>query len=48
MQIHYLEAAAQAAVDAGGTLALPPMEIPGHGSCAIYIQGGVQHGLWQR
>ena len=24
-----------------------PMEIPGRGSFAIYIQGGVQLGLWQ-
>lgn len=37
-----------AAVGAGGKIALPPMEIPGHGTCAIYIQGGVEHGLWQR
>ena len=25
----------------------PPLEIPGHGTFAIYIQGGVHHGLWQ-
>ena len=37
-----------AAVGAGGKLAHPPMEIPGHGTFAIYIQGGVHHGLWQR
>lgn len=42
-----IEAAVAAAVDAGGALALPPMEIPGHGTCAIYIQGGIDHGLWQ-
>jgi hypothetical protein len=23
------------------------MEIPGHGKCAIYFHGGIQHGLWQ-
>lgn len=43
-----IESAVAAAVDAGGEVAHPPMEIPGHGTFAIYIQGGVQHGLWQR
>lgn len=35
MKIHYLE------------MALPPMEIPGQGRIAIFIQGGVLHALWQ-
>ena len=43
-----IEAAVAAAVEAGGKVAHPPMEIPGHGTFAIYIQGGVHHGLWQR
>ena len=43
-----IEAATAAAVRAGGELAVPPMEIPGHGTFAIYLQGGVDHGLWQR
>ena len=43
-----IKAAAAVAVQAGGILALPPMEIPGHGTCAIYLQGGNDHGLWQR
>ena len=42
-----IEAAVAAAVAAGGEVAHPPMEIPGHGTFAIYIQGGVNHGLWQ-
>jgi predicted enzyme related to lactoylglutathione lyase len=42
-----IEAAVAAAVEAGGEVAHPPMEIPGHGTFAIYIQGGVHHGLWQ-
>jgi len=42
-----IEAAVAAAVEAGGEVALPPMEIPGHGTFAIYIQGGIHHGLWQ-
>ncbi|MCG6990067.1 MAG: hydroxylase, partial [Gemmatimonadetes bacterium] len=36
-----------AAVEAGAEVAHPPLEIPGHGTFAIYIQGGVHHGLWQ-
>lgn len=42
-----IEAAAAAAVEAGGEIAHPPMELPGHGTFAIYIQGGIHHGLWQ-
>lgn len=40
-------AAVDAAVRAGGVVAVPPMALPGHGTCAIYFQGGVEHGLWQ-
>jgi len=42
-----IEAAVAAAVEAGGEVAHPPLEIPGRGTFAIYIQGGVHHGLWQ-
>ncbi len=42
-----IEAAAAAAVEAGGAIAHPPMEIPGFGKFAIFIQGGIHHGLWQ-
>ncbi len=42
-----IEAAAAAAVEAGGEIAHPPMEIPGHGTFAIFVQGGIHHGLWQ-
>ena len=40
-------AAVAAVVEAGGKVAVPPMEIPGHGTFAIYLQGGNDHGLWQ-
>lgn len=41
-------AAAVAAAEAGGAeIAHPPLEIPGHGTFAIYVEGGVHHGLWQ-
>jgi predicted enzyme related to lactoylglutathione lyase len=31
----------------GALVAHPPLEIPGRGTFAIYIQGDVDHGLWQ-
>lgn len=43
-----IEAAVAAAVKAGGVIAHPPLKIPGHGTFAIYIQGGINHGFWQR
>ena len=43
-----IEAAIAAAVKAGGEVAHPPMEIPGHGTFAIYLQGGIDNGFWQR
>ena len=42
-----IEAAVAAAVHGGGEVAHPPLEIPGHGTFAMYIHGGVHHGLWQ-
>jgi len=42
-----IDAAVAAAEDAGAMIAHPPLEIPGYGTFAIYIVGGVQHGLWQ-
>lgn len=42
-----LEAAVAEVVEAGGEIAVPPMELPGHGTCAIYLLGGNDHGLWQ-
>lgn len=42
-----IEAATRAAVEAGATVAHEPLELPGHGTFAIVIQGGIQHGLWQ-
>ncbi|MCB9857554.1 MAG: hydroxylase [Phycisphaerales bacterium] len=43
-----IKAAIAAAEKAGGQVAVPPMEIPDYGSFAIYLQGGVNHGLWQK
>lgn len=43
-----IEVAVKVATDQGAEIALPPMEIPGGGTFAIYIQGGIQFGLWQK
>ena len=43
-----IKVAVAAAEKAGCTVAHPPMEIPGLGTFAIYLQGGIDHGLWQR
>jgi predicted enzyme related to lactoylglutathione lyase len=43
-----IEAALAAAVKAGSQVAHPPLEIPGYGTFAIYLQGGIHHGLWKR
>jgi uncharacterized protein len=42
-----ISAAVTAVVGAGGQIAMMPTEIPGHGTFAIYLQGGNDHGLWQ-
>lgn len=35
------------AESAGCEIAHPPMGIAGYGKFAIYIRGGIHHGLWQ-
>jgi predicted enzyme related to lactoylglutathione lyase len=42
-----IESAVEAARAAGAEIAVPPTEIPGRGTFAIYFQGDLQHGLWQ-
>ncbi|MEM6470083.1 MAG: hydroxylase [Planctomycetota bacterium] len=42
-----IKASVEAAEKAGGKVAVPPMELPGHGTCAIVIQGGIECGFWQ-
>ncbi|MFG3708041.1 VOC family protein [Micromonospora sp. NPDC047670] len=43
-----IKAAVAAVAEAGGEIAVEPLEIPGRGTFAIYVQGGNDHGLWQR
>ena len=42
-----IEAAVAALAEQGAEIAHEPFELPGKGKFAIYIQGGVNHGLWQ-
>ncbi|MFG0317693.1 MAG: VOC family protein [Planctomycetota bacterium JB042] len=42
-----IAAAVKAAEEAGAVIAHPPFELEGHGTFAIFIQGGIEHGLWQ-
>lgn len=43
-----IETAVKAAEAAGARVAMPPTEIPGQGTFAIYLLGEIQHGLWQQ
>lgn len=45
--INDIQAAVAAAEKAGAEVAVPPMELPGHGTCAIIIHGGIESGFWQ-
>lgn len=42
-----IQAAVDAAEKAGATVAVPPMALGEHGTCAIVIQGGIESGFWQ-
>ena len=42
-----IEAAVEAAKKAGAEMAMQPMQIPGQGTFAIHVLGGIEHGLWQ-
>lgn len=39
--------ASKRAEETGALVALPPTEIAGQGTIAIFIQGGLEHGVWQ-
>ena len=42
-----IETAIKAAEAAGAKFAMRATKIPGHGTFAIYVLGGIDHGLWQ-
>lgn len=43
-----IKAAVAAAEKAGGQVAMEPTEGPGLCTSAIYVQGAVDHGLWEK
>ncbi|MEM9171866.1 MAG: hydroxylase [Pseudomonadota bacterium] len=47
LRVDDIQASVDAAAAAGAQVALPPMPLPGHGTCAIVIQGGIETGFWQ-
>lgn len=47
LRVTDINKAVQEAAQLGAQLALEPTEIPGHGTIAIYMLGGIQQGLWQ-
>lgn len=42
-----IKASVSAMAEEGAEVALGPMPLPGHGTCAIVIHGGIECGLWQ-
>ena len=48
LAVEDIQAAAKKAEDSGALVAYPPTLQGQRGTFAIVIQGGVQHGLWQR
>jgi len=42
-----IEKAVNEAEESGAEVVVPPMEIPGHGKCAIIMLGSIQSGFWQ-
>jgi len=45
--VENVAAAVEAVLAEGAEIAVPPMRLPEQGTFAIYIQGGVEHGIWQ-
>ena len=45
--VHDIVQAVAAAAQSGARIAMQPTEIPGRGKFAIFIQGGIESGLWQ-
>ena len=43
-----IETAVESASAQGALVAVPPMDIPGYGRCAIVMIGSIQSGYWQR
>ncbi|MEM0985011.1 MAG: hydroxylase [Pseudomonadota bacterium] len=48
MLVDDIDEASKAAKDAGAEFAMRATEIPGQGTFAIYVLGGIEHGIWER
>lgn len=48
MLVDDIEAAIAAAEAAGAEFAMRATQIPGEGTFAIYLLGGIEHGIWQQ
>ena len=47
VRVDDVDEAAREAAASGATVALSPTPLEGHGRIAIFIQGGIEHGVWQ-
>lgn len=47
MLVEDIQATVEAAEKSGAEIAVPPMLLPGHGTCAIVIYEGIELGYWQ-
>lgn len=43
-----IDSAVKSAESKGAEIAIGPMPIPGQGKFAIYILGGIEHGVWEK
>jgi predicted enzyme related to lactoylglutathione lyase len=48
LAVEDIQQAVKTAEESGAMIAYPPTPQGNHGTFAIVIQGGVEHGLWQR
>jgi predicted enzyme related to lactoylglutathione lyase len=48
LEVEDIQQAVKTAEESGATIAYPPTQQGQWGTFAIVIQGGIQHGLWQR
>ncbi len=47
MLVDNIKTTVDLASKSGATVAVPPMQLGDHGTCAIVIQGGIEFGFWQ-
>ena len=45
--VENIDVSVEESAQSGAEVLLPPTELPGHGLCAIIMDGGAQLGLWQ-